>query len=97
MKRTGTAIACLAVVLAGCGGSTIREHATEQNVAGFVFSHTGFRPTGVRCPSGIPAEVGRTFACHFTGPDGPYTAQVRITSVHGEEAIYYIVTRRSER
>jgi hypothetical protein len=53
------------------------------------------RPTDVRCPSGIPAKVGSALDCHFTGPDGPYVAHVRITSVHGEPAIDYIVTRRT--
>ena len=94
--RAGPAIVCLAVLLAGCGGSTVRPHATEQTIADFVFDKTGFRPTDVRCPSGIPAEVGSTFECHFTGPEGPYAARVRITGVHGQRTIDYIVTRRSE-
>lgn len=94
VRRTGPAIACLVVLLAGCGVGTIRPHATGQTVADFVFKRTGFRPTDVRCPSGIPAKVGSTFECHFTGPDGPYAAHVRITSVHGERAVDYIVTRR---
>jgi hypothetical protein len=64
-------------------------------VADFVFQHTGFRPTDVRCPSGVPANAGSTFDCHFTGPDGSYTAHVRITSVHGQRATDYIVTRRT--
>lgn len=75
--------------------STIRPHATERTVAAFVFKHTGFRPTDVRCPSGIPAKVGSTFDCHFTGPEGPYTAHVRITSVHGQRVTDYIVSRPS--
>jgi hypothetical protein len=96
VRRTGPVIACFLVLLAGCGSSTIRAHATEQTIADFVFEHTGFRPTDVRCPSGIPATVGRTFECHFTGPDGPYDAHVRITSVHGQRVIDHIVTRRSD-
>jgi hypothetical protein len=95
VRRTSPVIVCLAVLLTACGRSTIRPHATEQTVADFVFKQTGFRPTDVRCPSGIPAKVGSTFDCHFTGPEGPYTAHVRITSVHGQRAIDYIVTRRS--
>ena len=86
---------CLAVVLAGCGVSTIRPRATEQTITDFVVKHTGFKPTDVRCPSGIRAKVGVTFDCHFTGPDGPYVAHVRITSVHGERVVDYIVTRPS--
>jgi hypothetical protein len=94
VRRAGPIIVCLFTLLAGCGGSTIRPHATEQTITSFVFKQTGFRPTDVRCPSGIPAKVGRTFECHFTGPDGPYAAHVRITSVHGLRVIDYIVTRR---
>ena len=88
------AVVCLVVLLAGCSVGTIRPHATEQTVADFVFKQTGFRPTDVRCPSGIPAKVGSTFECHFTGPEGPYDAHVRITSVRGQRATDYIVTRR---
>jgi hypothetical protein len=95
VRRTGPVIACLAVLLTACGKSTIRPHATEQTVTDFVFKQTGFRPTDVRCPSGISAKVGSTFDCHFTGPEGPYTAHVRITSVHGQRATEDIVTRPS--
>jgi hypothetical protein len=94
VRRTAAVVVYLAVLLTACQ-STIRSHATEQTVTDFVFEHTGFRPTDVRCPSGIPAKVGSTFDCHFTGPDGRYTAHVRITSVHGQRATDYIVTRRS--
>jgi hypothetical protein len=95
VRRTAPVIVCLAVLLAGCGTSTIRPHATEQTITDFVVKHTGFRPTDVRCPSGISAKVGNTFDCHFTGPDGPYTAHVRITGVDGERVTDYIVTRQS--
>jgi Domain of unknown function (DUF4333) len=95
VRRTAPAVVCLAVLLPGCGASTIRPHATEQTIAEFVFRKTSFRPTDVRCPPGVPANVGSTFDCHFTGPDGPYVAHVRIASVHGERAIDYIVTRRA--
>ena len=47
----------------------------------------------MRCPSGVPAKVGETFQCHFTGPEGPYTAYIRILKVEGEKAIDRIVTR----
>jgi hypothetical protein len=94
MRRLGPAVACVIALLCGCGGeSTIRAHETEKTVSRFVAGHTGYRPTDVRCPSGIPAKVGVEFRCHFTGPDGPYTAYVRILSVHGERVIDHIVTR----
>jgi Domain of unknown function (DUF4333) len=95
VRLIAPALVGVAILLTGCGAATIRPHATEQTVAGFVVTHTGFRPTDVRCPSGVPAKVGSTFDCHFTGPDGSNIAQVRITSVHGQRAIDYIVTRRN--
>jgi hypothetical protein len=95
VRRSTPIIVCLSVLLTACGTGTIRPHATEQTVSDFIFRHTGFRPTDVRCPSGVPAKVGSTLDCHFTGPEGPYTAHVRITSVHGQRATDYIVARRS--
>jgi hypothetical protein len=83
------------VLLAGCGTSTIRPRATEQTISDFVFKKTSFHAADVRCPAGISAKVGSTFDCHFTGPDGPYVAHVRLTSVHGERVIDFIVTRRT--
>lgn len=93
MRRPLAALACAAAVLAGCGEGTLRADKTEQTVARFVAEHTHFHPTDVRCPSGIPAKVGETFHCHFTGPEGPYTAYVRILEVEGEKTIDHIVTR----
>ncbi len=100
MRWTKSAPPCLAALLAlgalaGCDSaeSTIRPHATERTVARFVARHTGYRPTDVHCPSGIPAEVGTRFQCRFTGPDGPYTAYVRVLKVEGERVLDHIVTR----
>ncbi len=97
LRRALPVIACLAAPLVGCGGggSTIRPHATERTVTAFVVEHAGYHPTDVRCPSGIPAKVGVRFQCHFTGPDAPYTAHVRILRVDGERVIDHIVTRPS--
>jgi hypothetical protein len=85
------------VLLAGCGTSQIIPHGAEQAVATFVARHTGFRPTDVRCPSGINATVGATFDCKFTGPDGLYVAHMRITSVQGERVVFEISSRRLAR
>lgn len=87
---------CLVVLLAGCGEtSTVRPHATERTVTSFVVKHTGYHPTDMRCPAGVPAEVGTRFRCYFSGPEGPYTAYVRILSVDGERVVDHIVTRPS--
>ena len=42
---------------------------------------TDFKPTNVKCPYGVDAEVGQEFDCHFTGPDGAYTAHLKVTKV----------------
>jgi hypothetical protein len=94
--RLGAAL-CVAVValqLAGCS-STLKPDRTAQTVTDFVSSQTGFKPTDVSCPSGVKAEVGREFDCHFTGPEGPYTAHLKITKVNGEDVSFDIQSRRS--
>jgi hypothetical protein len=53
-----------------------------------VFQQTGFRPFDMRCPAGIPAAAGGRFNCHFTGPEGPYTAYMRIVNVHGRRVLF---------
>jgi len=95
VRRSCAVIALLAGSLTACGTNTIRADQAEQTVARFVYQQTGFRATDVRCASGVAARVGGTFDCHFSGPDAPYTAHVRITSVHGERVGESIATRPS--
>jgi hypothetical protein len=88
--------ACTATLLSACGGpAAIDPAATASTVDDFVFQHTGFRPTDVRCPPGIPATAGGRFDCHFTGLEGPYTAYLRIVNVHGRRVFYRMDTRPS--
>ena len=85
-------IASLAVVLAGCG-STIRPEGAAQSVVDLVSKQTGFKPNDVKCPSGVDAEVGKEFECHFTGPEGKeYTAKMKVTKVQGDDVEFYIKT-----
>ena len=93
--RAAVLTACVSLPLAACGKSVILERPTEQLVSDAVYHHTGFRPTDVRCPSGVSARVGGRFQCHFSGPDGPYTAYMRITSVHGQHVTYDIQSHRN--
>lgn len=96
MRRVALSIACLTLVASSCGGSgdaTLRVHATERTVSRFVARHTGYRPTDVTCPSGVPAKVGARLQCRFTGPDDLYVANVRVLHVEGERVIDHIVTR----
>jgi hypothetical protein len=87
-------VASLATLVAGCG-STIKADRAAETVTDFVSKNTGFKPTDVTCPSGVDAEVGKEFDCHFTGPDGNYTAHVKITKVDGEDVMYQIESKRT--
>jgi Domain of unknown function (DUF4333) len=80
--------------LAGCT-ATINPDETAKTVTDFVSKKTGFKPTDVSCPSGVKAEVGTEFDCHFTGPEGPYTAHLKVTKVNGRDVLYDIQSRRS--
>jgi hypothetical protein len=92
-----TAALCpVAVVLAGCGTSTIKAGGAEKSVVDVVSRQTGFHPTDVKCPSGVAAKAGRTFECHFTGPGGQrYTAFMKILSVKGSRVDFFVSTRPS--
>jgi hypothetical protein len=85
-------VASLAMLLAGCG-STIKPEGAAQSVVDLVSKQTHFKPTDVKCPSGVDAEVGKEFECHFTGPEGKeYTAQMKVIKVEGENVEFYIKT-----
>lgn len=62
----------------------IDEKMAEKNLTNAVSGETGYTPTGVSCPSDVEAKVGATFDCHFAGPDGPYTAHLKVTKVDGD-------------
>ena len=86
-------VASLTLTLAGCG-STIKPEGAAQSVVDLVSKQTGFKPKDVKCPSGVDAEVGKEFECHFTGPEGKdYTAQMKVTKVEGENVEFYIQSK----
>ena len=88
-------IASLAMAVAGCG-STIKPEGAAGSVTDLVSKQTGFKPTDVKCPSGVAAEVGKEFECHFTGPEGKaYTAHMRVSKVDGDDVQFYIKTAPS--
>ena len=95
MRRALILAAFLVFALTACGGSVILAKPTAATVARAIFTRTGFRPRDVTCPSGVPAKVGGTLQCHFTGPDGKYTAYLRIESVKGTRVVYRIDSRRT--
>jgi hypothetical protein len=80
--------------VAGCS-KTIKPEGAAKYVTDRVTEQTGFKPTDVSCPSGVEAKVGVEFQCHFTGPEGPYTAYMKITKVQGEEVFFDFKTQRS--
>jgi hypothetical protein len=63
---------------------TVIPEGAAQTIVDVVSESTGFRPTDVTCPSGVEAKVGQQFECQFTGPEGPYTAYMRISKVDGQ-------------
>jgi hypothetical protein len=97
VRLTAAVLVSLAALLAACGKTTVKPDGAERAVINVVSGRTGFRPTDVRCPSGVEAKVGVTFECHFTGPEGPYTAHMRVTKVQDERVDFYVRTRPSGR
>jgi Domain of unknown function (DUF4333) len=94
--RLGAApiVGVVALQLAGCS-KTIKPDGAAKTVTDFVAQQTGFKPTDVSCPSGEEAKVGVEFDCHFTGPEGPYTAHLKVTKVDGSDVEFNIRTYRS--
>jgi Domain of unknown function (DUF4333) len=90
-------LACCVSLLSACGGGSneIDPAGTASYVNNVVFQQTGFRPDDTRCPTGIPATPGGRFNCHFTGPEGPYTAYLRIVDVDGRRVNYRLKTQPS--
>jgi hypothetical protein len=83
-------------LLSACGGhNAIDPTATASYVGDVVFQQTGFRPADIQCPRGIPATAGGRFNCHFTGPEGAYTAYLRIVKVNGRRVAYRLETQPS--
>jgi hypothetical protein len=87
----GLFIGAAALSLAGCG-STIKPEGAAQSVVDLVSEKTDFKPNDVKCPDGIKAEVGTTFDCKFTGPDGDYVAHMKILEVKGDTVQFDIKT-----
>jgi hypothetical protein len=83
----------LGSALGACGKTTVRPEKAAETITNLVSRQTPFTPTDVKCPDGVEAKVGTTFDCHFTGPEGPYVAHMRILRVKGERVDFKIVTR----
>jgi len=96
--RLGAAvfIVLTALQLGGCGDPTLKSDETAKTVTDFVSQKTKFKPTDVSCPSGLKAKVGEEFDCHFTGPDGPYTAHMKVTKIDGDNVEFDINTYLSQ-
>lgn len=96
IRPGASAFFACALALAACGESTIIADGAEQSVVNVVSEQTDFTPTDVECPDDEPAEVGHTFECRFTGPEGPYTAFMEVLEVDGERVEFKILTRPTE-
>lgn len=94
MRGALSLISCLAIVLIGCGTSTVRPGGAERSVVDVVSRQTGFHPSDVHCPSGVEAKKGGTFDCELSGPKGePYVAHMKILEVEGEKVVFHVTTR----
>ena len=89
-------IAASAVLLVACGEKTINADRAAETVNNFVSDRTGFEPSDVECPEDVEAKVGETFECTFTGPEGPYRAEVRVSEIDGDDAQFSIRTHRTD-
>jgi Domain of unknown function (DUF4333) len=90
------AIVGAAALLSACGGqNNIDPTATAKYIGNVEFQQTGFTPADIRCPGGIRATAGGRFTCHFTGPEGPYTAYLRIVKVNGRRVAFRLKTQPS--
>lgn len=76
-------------------GQTVSSSSAEQALAAFVVKHTGVHPRDVTCPSGFVPLLGHMLTCHFTAPDGKYTASMVVASAHKGAIGYQIQTRRT--
>ncbi|MHB8664991.1 MAG: DUF4333 domain-containing protein [Acidimicrobiales bacterium] len=85
---SGAVLATLAGACGGSGPSTIKPAQAAKYVTDLVFSQTGFRAVDVSCPPAVPAQPGRLFQCHFTGPEGPYAAYLKVVAVNGGDAAF---------
>jgi hypothetical protein len=82
-------VGAVALQLAGCSQkATIKPDATVKFLTDHLSKQTGFTPTDMSCPSGVEAKVGAEFECHFTGPDGPNSAHLKITKINGDDVSY---------
>ena len=96
VRASVIALAAFALFLAACGEKTIKADAAEETVSGLIADQTGFEADDMKCPDDVKAEVGATFECTFTGPEGPYVADVEVTEVDGEDATFQIDSRRAD-
>jgi hypothetical protein len=90
------AMAVLAAGIAACGEKTVDKDSAEETVANVVAEQTGFEAEDVECPEDVKAEADEKFTCTFTGPEGPYEADVTITEVDGDNAVFDVVSRRAD-
>jgi hypothetical protein len=81
------AVVALAVTLAACGGSTVDQSSEVTLVHKDLGLYNLPQAKSVDCPSDVSADVGTTFVCQATLPNGQEVAlPSRINAVHGDTA-----------
>jgi hypothetical protein len=62
----------------GAAQAVVKPDGAAQPVVDLVSEKTDFKPTDVKCPDGVEAKAGQEFDCSFTGPEGDYTAHMKV-------------------
>jgi hypothetical protein len=93
-KLTLILAAGAALLLAGCGTKPLEiiPGGAETAIRNAIKQHTGLPATNVRCPSGVHAKAGNTFACHFSAGGQNYIAHMHILRIKGHAVTYDVTT-----
>jgi Domain of unknown function (DUF4333) len=73
------ALAAIALIAAGCGGTVIDQKKVEEQVKASSEKVRGSKVSAVECPSGVKVEAGATFTCSVKFSSGKdETARLKI-------------------
>ncbi len=77
-----TAVALVAVVVAGCG-TTVIESSKATSLLRTTAQGFGASAQSISCPSGVEAKAGKTYTCTATINGQKRTVNLRITNSSG--------------
>lgn len=86
-----TALAALALLLAGCSQSvTVGQAELEKEVSAQLEQTVGQAPDAVDCPGDLDGEVGAEMRCTLTAGEDELGLTVTVTSVEGKDVQFDI-------